>query len=56
MSEEEKIMAFIDADVFVTPVFYGFSSTFLEAMACGVPIITTNKGDFIDGINRLVAI
>ena len=50
--EKEKMMAFVDADIFVTPRFYGFPSTFLEAMACGVPIITTNKGEFIEGINN----
>lgn len=47
-------MAFIDADVFVTPRFYGFPITFLEAMACGTPIVTTNAGDFIEGIDNEV--
>ena len=52
VSEKEKLAAYVDADVFVTPSFYGFPITFLEAMACGVPIITTNKGDFIEGIDN----
>ncbi len=51
VSEEDKLAAYVDADVFVTPSFYGFPLTFLEAMACSVPIITTNKGDFIEGID-----
>ena len=52
VSEKEKLAAYVDADVFVTPSFYGFPITFLEAMACGVPIITTNEGDFIEGIDN----
>ena len=52
VSEKEKLAAYADADVFVTPSFYGFPITFLETMACGVPIITTNKGDFIEGIDN----
>jgi glycosyltransferase involved in cell wall biosynthesis len=48
---DEKIAVFRDADVFVTPSFSGFPVTFLEACACGVPIITTNKGDKLDWIN-----
>ena len=54
VSENEKMMALIDADVFVTPRFYGFPITFLEALACGVPIITTTEGDFIEGFNNEV--
>lgn len=52
ISDKDKISAYVDAGVFVTPSFYGFPLTFLEAMACGVPIITTNKGDFIEGIDN----
>ena len=51
VSEYDKLAAYVDADVFVTPSFYGFPLTFLEAMACGTPIITTNRGDFISGIH-----
>lgn len=54
ISPEEKIQAFIDADVFVTPSYSGFPITFLEACACGTPIITTNNGDRLDWINDAV--
>lgn len=54
LTHEEKLLVYVDADVFVTPSFTGFPLTFLEAMACGVPIITTNKGDFIEGIDNEV--
>jgi glycosyltransferase involved in cell wall biosynthesis len=54
VSNEEKIAAFVDADVFVTPSFSGFPVTFLEACACGVPIITTSKGDTLDWIHDKV--
>jgi len=49
---KEVIKAFIDADVFVTPKFYGFPITFVESCACGLPIVTTNKGDKLDWINN----
>lgn len=51
---EEKKAAFVDADVFVTPRFSGFPITFLEACACGMPIITTNNGDKLDWIHDKV--
>lgn len=54
LNHEEKLSAYVDADVFVTPTFYGFPLTFLEAMACRVPIITTDKGDFIERIDNEV--
>lgn len=54
ISNEEKMSAFVDSDVFVTPKFTGFPITFLEACICGVPIITTNKGDELGWINNLV--
>lgn len=52
--EKEKLNAYIDADVFVTPSFYGFPVTFIEALACETPIITTDKGDKIDWIDNNV--
>jgi len=52
LNQEEKIMAYVDSEVFVTPSFTGFPLTFLEAMALGVPIITTNKWDVIKGIDN----
>jgi len=47
-----KLGAYVDADVFVTPSFYGFPVTFVEACACGVPIVTTEKGDKLDWIHN----
>jgi glycosyltransferase involved in cell wall biosynthesis len=46
----DKLAAYVDADVFVTPRFTGFPLTFLEAMASGLPVITTELGDSIEGI------
>ena len=54
VTDDEKIAAFADADVFVTPSFSGFPITFLEACACGTPIITTNNGDKLDWIHDKV--
>jgi len=54
VSSNEIKAAFIDADVFVTPSYSGFPVTFLEACACGTPIITTNKGDELDWIQNKV--
>ncbi|MGF7119189.1 glycosyltransferase [Methanobacterium oryzae] len=51
---KNKLSAYVDADIFVTPLFYGFPLTFLESMACGIPIITTNNGDYICGINNKI--
>lgn len=54
VTKDEKISAFVDADVFVTPSFSGFPVTFLEACACNTPIITTNNGDELDWIHNKV--
>lgn len=54
VSESDKTNAYTDADVFVTPSFTGFPLTFLEACACGTPIITTRNGDPIDWIDGQV--
>jgi len=51
LSEKEKFEALVDADVFVTPSFYGFPITFLEACIAGVPIVTTTFGDALSWIN-----
>lgn len=53
ISNNEKISALIDSDVFVTPSFSGFPITFLEACACKIPIITTNNGDKLDWIHNV---
>ncbi|PWR72758.1 glycosyltransferase [Methanospirillum lacunae] len=54
LSNLEKIQAFIDSDVFVTPRFYGFPVTFLEACICNIPIVTTNFFDQLEWINNFV--
>jgi len=54
ITNEEKIQAFIDSDVFVTPCYNGFPVTFLEACACGTPIVTTKKGDVLEWIDNKV--
>ncbi len=54
VTPEEKKAVLVDADVFVLPSFLGFPVTFLEACACGTPIITTNNGDTLDWIHGKV--
>jgi glycosyltransferase involved in cell wall biosynthesis len=51
VSGQDKLAAFVDADVFATPRFTGFPLTFLEVMACGVPIVTTDAGDHLEEID-----
>jgi len=51
---EEKLEAYVDADVFVTPSFSGFPATFLEACACGLPIVITENGDNLSWIHNQV--
>lgn len=50
--ERNKLEAYVDADIFVTPSFLGFPVTFLEACACGTPIITTENSDKLDWIHN----
>jgi len=54
VSIRDKLGALLDADVFVTPSFYGFPITFLEACAIGTPIITTSLGDTLERIDGKV--
>lgn len=54
VSNEDKTKALVDADVFVSPSFYGFPITFLEACAVGTPLITTTLGDTLEWINNNV--
>jgi len=51
ISNEDKLKALVDAEVFVTPSFYGFPVTFLEACAVGTPIVTTSLGDTLEWID-----
>jgi len=51
VKKRDKLAALIDSDVFVTPRFYGFPMTFLEACAVGTPIITTSFGDTLEWID-----
>jgi glycosyltransferase involved in cell wall biosynthesis len=54
VSKEDKMAAYTDADVFVTPSFTGFPMTFLESCLCGTPIVTTGKGDLLGWIDNTV--
>lgn len=54
VSDEDKLKALVDAHVFVTPCFYGFPITFLEACVAGTPIITTTLGDYLEWIDNHV--
>jgi glycosyltransferase involved in cell wall biosynthesis len=54
ISDEDKLKALVDAEVFVTPSFYGFPLTFLEACAVGTPIVTTILGDKLEWIDNNV--
>jgi len=54
LNTEDKIRSLVDGDVFVTPSFYGFPITFLEACAVGTPIITTSLGDRLEWIDGKV--
>jgi len=51
IDSRDKIGALVDADIFVTPSFFGFPMTFLEACAVGTPIVTTTLGDTLEWIN-----
>lgn len=51
ISDKDRLHALVDAEVFVTPSFYGFPVTFLEACAVGTPLVTTTLGDRLDWIN-----
>jgi glycosyltransferase involved in cell wall biosynthesis len=51
LDEKDKVGAMIDASLFVTPSFFGFPMTFLEACITGTPIVTTTLGDELEWIN-----
>lgn len=54
VNKKEKISALREASIFVTPTFTGFPISFLEACVFGVPIVTTDEGDYLDWINSKV--
>lgn len=59
VSGKEKLNLFKNADVFLLPSYFeGFPNSILEAMAAGIPIVTTNipsiKSLFNDNINALL--
>jgi glycosyltransferase involved in cell wall biosynthesis len=58
LDEREMVFFYRSCDVFVfTSRLEGFGLPPLEAMACGVPVVTTNCGgvtDFVDGRNALI--
>jgi glycosyltransferase involved in cell wall biosynthesis len=56
INRKEKIAALRDAEIFVTPSFYGFPLTFLEACASGTPLITTTMGDTLNWISGNVGL
>jgi glycosyltransferase involved in cell wall biosynthesis len=51
ISNEEKRMALVDAEVLVIPSFNGFPMTFLESCLAGTPVITTTLGDTLSWID-----
>jgi len=51
LSGRAKIQAYVDSDVYVVPsVYESFSTTALEALACGIPVIVTDRCGIADVI------
>jgi glycosyltransferase involved in cell wall biosynthesis len=56
INSTDKLCTLVDANVFVTPAFYGFPITFIEACAVGTPIITTSLGDRLNWVDNNVGL
>jgi glycosyltransferase involved in cell wall biosynthesis len=53
VTEEEMVNIYISNSVFIFPTLYeGFGMAFLEAMAAGLAVITTNAGGAVDIIEN----
>lgn len=56
--DRNKLEAYVDADVYVLPSVYEiFGITVLEACACGIPVIVTNRSgitDFVENVGYVV--
>jgi glycosyltransferase involved in cell wall biosynthesis len=49
VDKKDKMSALVDSDVFITPFFWGFPLTFLEACLSGCPIVTaSNELDWVN--------
>jgi glycosyltransferase involved in cell wall biosynthesis len=49
----DKLSAYVDADVYVLPSYYEiFGNTVIEALACGTPVIVTDRCGTAESINE----
>lgn len=54
---QEKLQAYVDADVYTLPSSYEiFGITILEALACGTPVVVTDRCGIADIINQQVGL